>query len=508
MDNLILYLLKVSVGITLFYLCYLVFFRKDTFFLRNRIFLILTLLLPAILPILKIQIFSHKVVPVIQVNTIGNIVFSTDAFETTISNTISSFDYNKLVVWIYFTIAALLLLRGAISILSTFKIIKKGAVLSRRFPKVVISENKLPPFSFFPYAVIPSDDYKSGNYKDILDHETAHVREGHTFDLLLSELFIAFQWFNPFIWLIKRSIILNHEYLADSVSLGKNISTREYQYRLLNFQTGFKNASLAHNFSSLIKNRIVMINKKSTPKFAALKNLLILPVLAFVLYAFTKPEANFTTPFDNSATITQPQADLSKEVKGIVVQEDGTPLPGATIVVKGTTLGTLSDEKGHFRLSNVPKEAMLEVSFVGFKYMVEKPDFASEMTITLKRSIVNTEKVDITPPKQRPSFDKDKVVIVEEMPMYPGGDKAMLSWISNSIKYPEEAIKGNIKGLINVSFIVSSSGKVKNVKVSKSVHPLLNAEAIRVISNMPDWKPGSQNGKFVGVEYMVPVDFK
>ncbi len=120
MDNLILYLLKVSVGITLFYLCYLVLFRKDTFFLRNRIFLILTLLLPTILPILKIPVFPYEVVPVAQGNTLGTIVFPTDAFETTISNTINAFDYNKLAVWIYFSIAALLLLRGVISIVSTF----------------------------------------------------------------------------------------------------------------------------------------------------------------------------------------------------------------------------------------------------------------------------------------------------------------------------------------------------------------------------------------------------
>jgi TonB family protein len=508
MNNLIFYLLKVSVGTTLFYLCYLLLFRKDTFFLRNRIFLILTLILPTILPILKIPFISDKIVPVEPVSTIGNIVFSNDVFETTVSKTISSFDYNGLVVWIYFTIAGMLLLRGIISVISTFKIIRKGAVLSSRFPRVIISENRIPPFSFFPYAVIPADDYNSGHYNDILDHETAHIREGHTFDLLLSELFIAFQWFNPFTWLIKRSIILNHEYLADCVSLSKNKSTREYQYRLLKFQTGLKNTSLAHNFNSLIKNRIVMINKKSTPKFAALKNLLILPVLAIVLLAFTKPEPVYTSPFTSSETDIQAQAIISKEVKGIVVQEDGTPLPGATIVVRGTTLGTLSDGNGHFRLSDVPEEATLAVSFVGFKYMVEKPDFASEMTITLKKSVVNIEKVDITPPTQLPPSVKDKVILVEEMPMYPGGDKAMLSWISGSVKYPEEAVKGNIKGLVYVSFIVSSSGKVKNVKVNKSVHPLLDAEAIRVISNMPDWKPGSQNGKFVGVEYMVPVDFK
>ncbi len=137
-------------------------------------------------------------------------------------------------------LAGLLLLRGVISLISTYRIIKKGSVKNNQFPKVIISENQLPPFSFFPYVVIPAEDYKSGNYIDILDHESAHIRQGHTFDLLLSELFIAFQWFNPFVWLIKRSIILNHEYLADHISLSHNNSVKEYQFRLLNFQTGLK----------------------------------------------------------------------------------------------------------------------------------------------------------------------------------------------------------------------------------------------------------------------------
>ena len=129
----------------------------------------------------------------------------------------------------------------------------------------MISDNHVPPFSFFPYAVIPAEDYKSGNYKDLLDHEFAHLRQGHTFDLLLSEFFIAFQWFNPIVWLIKRSVILNHEYLADYITLRSSRNVKDYQYRLLNFQSGLKNISLAHSFNSLIKNRIIMINKKAYP---------------------------------------------------------------------------------------------------------------------------------------------------------------------------------------------------------------------------------------------------
>ena len=135
MDNLLLYLLKVSAGTTLFYLCYLLFFRRDTFYLRNRIFLILTLLLPTILPALKIPVLSNSVIPAEPANAIDNIIFSETTFETTISGTINSFDYNRLFVWIYFTITGLLLLRVVISLISTYRIIKKGTVKNRSIPQ-------------------------------------------------------------------------------------------------------------------------------------------------------------------------------------------------------------------------------------------------------------------------------------------------------------------------------------------------------------------------------------
>jgi protein TonB len=105
--------------------------------------------------------------------------------------------------------------------------------------------------------------------------------------------------------------------------------------------------------------------------------------------------------------------------------------------------------------------------------------------------------------------DKGTYVVVETMPVFPGGGQAaMVTWINANIKYPGEAFKSKITGKVIVNFIVSKTGKVKNVTVSKSVHPLLDAEAVRVISNMPDWKPATQAGKPVDVQYMVPVEFK
>jgi TonB family protein len=100
-------------------------------------------------------------------------------------------------------------------------------------------------------------------------------------------------------------------------------------------------------------------------------------------------------------------------------------------------------------------------------------------------------------------------VVVEEMPQFPGGGKdAMVAWIVSNLKYPAEAVKNKITGTILVDFMVSSRGKVKNVVVNKPVNPLLDAEAVRVISSMPDWKPATQAGKGVDVQIKVPVEFK
>ena len=390
MDNLLLYLLKVSAGTTLLYLCYLLLFRKDTFYLRNRILLILILILPAIFPFVKIPVVTNKVVATVPVNALDYIVYSGNAAGTTLSGAATSYNYNRLFIVIYFAVATVLLLRIVISLISTFRIINKGEINKKQFPKVVVSSNQLPPFSFFPYVVIPADDLTNGNYNDILDHEFAHLRQGHTFDLLLSELIIAFQWFNPFVWLIKRSVVLNHEYLADQVSLFNNKSVKEYQYRLLNFQSGLKHISLAHNFNSLIKNRIIMINKKPTLKYATLKNILILPVVAIVVYAFATPEyhSSAASSNDKSLNIYQQTVILQKEVKGIVLKEDGKQFEGVHISSTGT-LGNAqmasSGPDGRFSIPNVQADASLLFFYRGYKQLTLKPEFDKEMKVKMEK---------------------------------------------------------------------------------------------------------------------------
>ena len=104
---------------------------------------------------------------------------------------------------------------------------------------------------------------------------------------------------------------------------------------------------------------------------------------------------------------------------------------------------------------------------------------------------------------------KDAFAVVEELPEFPGGGKeAMAAWITQNLKYPKDALKDKITGKVYVTFIVTKSGKIVLVMIKKSLNPLLDDEAVRVIGSMPDWKPGRQAGKAVDVQMMVPVEFK
>jgi hypothetical protein len=230
-----------------------------------------------------------------------------------------------------------------------------------------------PPFSFFPYIVIPKKTYESGDYLEILNHETAHINQGHTFDLMFSELLIAFLWFNPFMWLIKRSIKLNHEYLADNFSLQSSCSVKEYQYKLLNIQTSLMNVPLAHNFSSLIKNRIVMINKKPTRNYAILKNLLILPIVTILFVMFSFKSENALTNTGNQQPLFSKTSET--EILVFLAKNTGYPQEARNSADTGKVFVTVKMHKGGLikeckaytdkKAINVP--LLPEIVIVGYK---------------------------------------------------------------------------------------------------------------------------------------------
>lgn len=104
--------------------------------------------------------------------------------------------------------------------------------------------------------------------------------------------------------------------------------------------------------------------------------------------------------------------------------------------------------------------------------------------------------------------DPEIFTIVEQMPEYPGGEAAMRKFIGENLRYPKMEMDSNIQGKVVVGFIVDTHGRIRDVEVKQGASPGLDAEAMRVISTMPRWRPGQQQGKKVFVRYVIPIGFK
>jgi len=163
--------------------------------------------------------------------------------------------------------------------------------------------------------------------------------------------------------------------------------------------------------------------------------------------------------------------------------------------------------------TNTPKHRI-------FRLLLVIPAIAIALTLNLKctsetqtpveedvQTIVDTDQ-SLTKSETVEKEEEEIVfVMVEDMPQFPGGDKALMTWISKNVEYPKIAQKNGIEGRVYIDFVVTKDGDVKQVKLARSASPSLDAEAIRVISNMPKWKPGKQRGQNVNVQYTIPINF-
>ncbi|MCX6254419.1 MAG: TonB family protein [Bacteroidia bacterium] len=525
MEAFALYLLKSVIWLTGFALVFLLFLRNERFFLLNRIYLITGILTSFLFPLISIH-YTVELPVVSNLQTDSAVVSEIQNAGNSIIAELGLMLLAIYVVGVLFVLT--LILRHGRSVL---RAIKKSEIIILHPVKLIRTPYYTSSFSFFSYVFV-NPSITDVETKEIVNHELVHIRQKHWFDLVLVELLCLLQWFNPLTWIYVRFIRQNHEYLADEMALQRTSDPAIYRATLLNQIVGSPVISLANSFNySLNKKRFNMMKKIISSPYRKMKILIILPVFAIVLYSFAKPEYRYNYSGKNSANNDPVTSTLIKDVKGTVVQQqDGKPLEGAIVMVKGTTLGVSTDAKGYFKLGDVPDDASLVVSYVGFKSKVVKPVFNAEMTIKMMRDTIsygsvstnppppppppplnNSENINPTPPPPPPPPpppDKDAFIMVEEMPVFPGGNKAMQTWITDNLKYPGEAVKNKITGQVLVIYIVSRTGKIRNVKVIKSVHPLLDAEAYRIVNSMPDWKPGSQGGKPVDVYMQLPIDFK
>lgn len=535
MGAFLVYILKSAACLSVFYGFYYLLLSKETFHRFNRIALLSIVVLGLLLPAADWFPESPALVSV----STGDffVTLQPDVAESEIVQAASfPFTWQETCVLLYVVGILFFCFRqvwalGRLMILlhqSRRERLEGGSWL-------VVHEKVFAPFSWMNYIVISEIDLRNGG-EAILLHELAHIRNRHSWDLLFMGFCICLQWFNPIAWLLKAELQNIHEYEADEAVLREGIDARRYQLLLIEKAAGARLYSLANSFNhSLLKKRITMMIKKKSNPWARVKYLYILPLAAVTVAAFARPEIsrplaeiskvkvsdfalNAEVGEAKNPEILREQQEKRLTLRGVVREKsDGKPIMGASVLIKGTSSGTLTDEQGVFVLTGVPQDAILGFYMVGYKRTETGLANVPEGVLTNGLSIylesedapASDKEITVIPdtPEQPEASSGEVFRVVEEMPEYPGGMQECLNFVMKNIKYPADALAEKIEGRVIVRFVVMKDGTIAEPEILRSVSPSIDAEALRVIRMMPKWKPGKQKGKAVNVKYTIPLTF-
>ena len=435
------YILKVSLSLAAFYMFYKLLCSRDTLHRFNRCLLLFILALSAIVPFMYIDlgIISHEAA--VEIGELGAMLEAEPVEMVAMEDAPAplwqrvpwqQIPWRMILCGIY-TVGLLVCLGHFVgSLFSIALLIRRSKRRVMADGTILVAHNKAyGPFSWMRYIIVSEQDL-SDNFDMILAHERAHIRLGHSWDLLFVQLCATAQWFNPAAWLLKRELEAIHEFEADSDTLRQGFDARQYQLRLFEEAVGVKFNTITNNFNNCsTKKRIIMMMKRQTSPWARMKALFVLPV-AFVAVAVI--------------SCTSPKEKKSDADQEVVQQSQPASAPEIQVVTYAPQ----------------PKEVEQGEVFLA----------------------------------------------VEEQPMFPGGMEEMMKFLQANVKYPEQAQSNGVQGRVIVQFVVNKDGSISNDTIVRSVDPLLDAEALRVVRSMPNWTPGKQRGKEVRVRFTLPVTFR
>jgi hypothetical protein len=275
MEAFFIYIAKSAGLVTLFYFAYYFLLRKETFFNSNRWFLLAGLITSALLPF----VVYTKVIWV-DPTPLSNANYSS-LYSMQIEKNTFDIDWNLALIVVYSFGVLALMVKFAFDFYSLNSILKGKQIKQQADFKFVDVNENIAPFSYFEYIVYNSSMYTASELESILEHEKVHSDQNHTMDVLISRAFCILFWFNPIIWLYKKAITQNLEFIADAAAAQKIADKKAYQYTLLKITTHESCLSITNHFyQSLIKKRIIMLNKNKSKKRNSWKLYVVIPALA------------------------------------------------------------------------------------------------------------------------------------------------------------------------------------------------------------------------------------
>lgn len=311
-----LYLLQVNVGLILFYALYKLVCTRDTFFRSRRFILIVSLVLPFILPFIDVREWLESRDRMIMLThfdysaVLPEIVVGSEAVET--GNRV--FVLSEWIGYLYLAGVVVLLVRLAVQAFSLYRLIVRMPEKEINGVRVKCLNDPSGPFSFFGWIFMNPATVKEDEISEILTHEMAHVKQHHSVDVLLAEMVSICCWMNPFAWLLKREVRLNLEFLADRKVMEAGFATKSYQYHLLGLAYNHK-YGLSNNFNfSHLKQRIIMMNKKKSNAAGHIKYaLFVLPAFALLVAGNISCSQDASQTEDAKEEVVAPVSPEAKE---------------------------------------------------------------------------------------------------------------------------------------------------------------------------------------------------
>lgn len=435
----------------LFYGLYCLTLRRDRWLQLSRVYLIFMLAFSLVLPFIRLP---QNVVPGIASTPMLQEFFGEEIIVTPDRTMESALDAVP-AVWMFGMLMAVgHLVFQLLSQVIHIAILRRRHEVYRsadgypipRWAKLILVPDDTAPFSFLNQIVVGCHDLDDNELRCILVHESFHVQQLHTVDVIVMRLMCCLAWFNPFAWLMLRELRAVHEYQADATSTD-TCGREEYLHMLYRQATGIGYGHITNNFQSInLKNRIVMMNRTKT-RYGAWKAVAALPVAALLLLAGCKPTETKEKEF-------QPALPTSDVSFTITETADSVPADMQNAVAKVST-----------------------------------------------KSVMMTS----TSSNGGPVADKETT---ETDPEFPGGMWELYKYMAENIRYPEQAKNDGVQGRVFVRFVIDADGTVKEAEVLRGIGSGCDEEALRVVNAMPKWKPGTVDGKPVRTQYNLPITFK
>lgn len=405
--------LRISLFLGISFFIYKIFLQNSQFYKEQRMFILISGIMAVSLPLLMNIIPRNLALSVIYLPAI-----EVNASKSIFSNH-REISILQLVEWFYIVGLSLIVGYYLIALIRFINI----RIKSKSENGIIYMNDNISPFSFLKTIYMPVKLKGSSEQEVILIHEKAHIRLYHSLDVILFTIIALLQWFNPFAWLILKSLKELHEYQADQKTIESGIEVEGYCNQVIAHTIGCQLHILVNNFNkNLTLKRLTMItNSKSQKngKFGfAIATPILLSVFAIVLM--------FQNQNGNAGFL---KSDTQKNSS--VTKSDSSAASNGLIFIS-----------------------------------------------------------------------------VEENATFEGGDiDKFRTYIANNIKYPEQALKNKIGGIVIVQFVVNAKGKVDKVNILRGINESLDAEVVRVLVNSPIWQPGKQGGKFVNQQFVIPVVF-